>query len=279
MPFKRKKPEEAPRQIVVKTKAGFSYIFDLIGKKIYIIAERGMLGHKGRELPTKKEIKNFAKFFGAFVGGTFVSQIPHEIEHAVTALGLGGKVQGWKLGFGLERSEIYIDIDSALKRAIVAIAPQFFEAILGLFLMKEGLKRGNTVYFGYGSLTFIRPTGQVVSSIFADTDFTIFVSYVKTWLIQSFSDNQAIVDFIKNFNEPAAILLTAATIYGTALLGVKYVPKISREFLTLEQTQKIFAEIKRKDPQLYEAMRKYFFLKKAKELRGAVLRKIFGVKE
>ena len=267
MLFKRKKPEETPKQIAVKTKAGFSYVFDLIGKKLVIAFDKGFFEGKYRKKTRKQVMADAAGAMGGAIIGASIHIPAHELVHDLAAVLQGGSVSGTLL-------EPKFFLDSPLKEAVVAMSPQFFEAIVGLILLKEGIKRGNPVYFGYGIAVFPKPAMYAISDIFLKAgDFTAFARDIKLILIQTFADNRELVSSISKMDNAILILLAAATIYGTAIFGTRYVSKIRAEFVTATQTKRILRKLKQKDNELYNALGRAF-LWKADKYRNIVLDKL-----
>ena len=270
--FGRKKavPINKSDQIVVPTKKGFFYIFDLKLRKIYIVLEdierRGFRG--GEKIGTRLGFLNYQAGLGAFFFAFFAHIFVHEAIHIAVALPLGGKFSGFRItGAPVGVHTDILEITAPEKEFMVAVAPAIFEAFVGLYLIKLGLRKKEPVAFGYGLLVFTTPARHALDSLFAHTDFSVLSSRIKEILIRDFGANEAVKGQISSIPDPAIIFLLASILYGAAIYGSKYVPKISDEIITWKRTKAILQKIEKKDPKLHAALDRIIFS------RGARLRK------
>ncbi len=272
--------EKLPDKVIVPTKAGFDYIFDLKRKRIVVLIRKGLKGDL-----TNAEIKEtiqLTKNVGKLAAG-LATWIPlgipaHESIHGITVIGLGGKLQNIKIGW--PKSFTYWTMPAGFpeKEIIVYLSPVIFEALIGLYLIKYGIKKKNPFCFGYGVASFSDPVYMAINSLFVRTDFTYAAIKLKGTLIKSFGSNPEFTAKISGINEVPIIFLLAAAVYGTAILGNIYIPKINEELITARRTKKLLHKLKEKDYFLYEALGKTF-LWKADKLRTDVLKKIMGKKK
>lgn len=276
--------DELTDAIVIRTKTIAYYFYPKLRRIRAVIRQGTTPSPIGRK--TQKE---FRRAIVALISAIPITAIGHDAAHPAAAIMQGGKYYGIDV-IGPTDSRNILDwsviittrSETPLKEAIVSVAPFVLEALAGLYLIRQGLKKRSPVRFGMGATIFtfsLAPPIEV--ALGSRNDLILFAEKAKESAIQYLGANTDAANIVSQISDPALALITAALVFGTAFYGTKYVSNIELRYLPRDlrnKLKKVLTKIYEKDPKLHRAIVDNFFSKKAKSWARIIIEKLPGLK-
>ncbi|HIJ98086.1 TPA: hypothetical protein H1009_03275 [archaeon] len=225
---------------LVKLELGkITYIFDRDSVVVDLRTNKGKPG-----VPIKKIVLDTAKASVAQVVAVGPAMAGHELGHAGTALAVQAKVVDLVL-FGADAGIRFI-ADSPAQLMAVSLVPSILEAVLGLYLIRRGIKKEEAIQFSIGVFLFTTPLWRYIFwNLMANgaTDFNLFERGLKGFLLEN---RVGSFDTIVNLDTNAIILTTLIAMYTSVLLGSKYAPVMKQKILEGKKQLKYWQNVRGK---------------------------------
>ncbi len=242
------------KQLIEVEKGGISYIF---GEDTTIVDLRTNKQKPGVSI--KKLVLDAGKASIAQIITAVPAVAAHELAHAGTAILVGARLGQIELLPPNAGVEVIIDATGA--KMAIALVPTILEALLGLYLIRRGLKNKKAIIFSTGVMLSTFPLWRFIFINLISrgiTDYSIFEHSLKQYLI----DNRvADFDTIAYLDSNAIIFVALMAIYGGILLGSRYAPVILGK---IKSAQKAFKELRAMQKEIKE-------FKKQGKLKGKII--------